>query len=502
MIDWNTIGQDEINSLRHQGAATTKTNVKERSNIENHILYLHFLTEKNGEQKYIADQIINKITPLCQKIGIEEPIEIDNIYKSVIDGLAIFNSKNTFTYVKKEDFSDNLIEESRKIYETGKFVDFILETWNKEWYQDTHIIQFVLLQAASNYITNPEDGLHLYVAGNTGLGKSMSVEEALTYLPPTMQVTSKFTPQWLYYGSKNNRLTGKQILFTDDTTFGEEFAGNLRNMLSGWLKGVTKDSVGKDGEPLVLQVPPRITLILTSVDGITKESHEGQDESRYTTMEIKRNKDDITNIKMFMQTPKPDIKHEKEIIQGIWSLITDVEVECPYKFDKIDVYKHSHGKIEESIAKHNLGFRELKKYRTMVMANALLHNRTVVNEDDIRDIGKILTYCNFMIKNDTPGFTQNEMIIKEVLEQHPTPLTIAEITMYSKLTQPMVYTALRGKNGNFDNPKGGLLSKGVNLDIFKDNDGRINLKIKSMITSENMPLSKIVKSETAIPMEF
>lgn len=491
-IEWNKITPQEYEKFINFGAAVTPKTVT-NDNIVYAIIYLKS-KEKTG------DEIIKSISKCADKLEmtIEETYQL---YEDTIAGITTYNSINNPVIVniqKEQEIPENIMKEAKDIYYSGKFIDYILTSWNKVWYKDTQVIRFISLISASNYVINAEDGLHTYISGDSGIGKSDSVKQTFKFLLKNFYLASKFTTHWIFYGSKNGTLHEKQILLNDDTTFDGEQAAIMRNMLSGWMDGVTRERVSEGGEPETLRVPPRVTLILTSVDGISKKDSEGQDESRYTTIQLNRSKQEEKEIKLFMQEPKKDISHELEVIHAIWSLMKDTEITLPNRYDTIPIYKHMFGNIEKNLTDHDLTFRELKKYRTMLMANALLHGRKNVTEEDEKEINEIMSHCIMMIKNTIRGLSKNESIILEYLEKTNESKTSAEIS--KEVNIPNVYDAIRGKAGSFTSPTGGLM-KIYPIEVTRDVDGKTRLKLLKYESKQKIN-NRTDKSNEEIPIIF
>jgi len=502
MLNFEEITPEEYKKFILYGAGVNIGNTTSKTPKE----YIQYVIMYLNSKEKTGDEIIHTISPLCKKINITDVKDVEILYNETLFGIINYKSINNpvlLNIQKEYEIPEEIMKEAKEIYKSGKFIDYIMKAWNKSWYKDLQVIRFVLLIAISNYVINAEDGLHLYVAGDSGTGKSDSVRNALHFLIRKLYVASKFTKTWIYYGSKNESLHEKQIILNDDTTFDEEHAAILRNMLSSWLEGATRETVDKSGEPQTLTVPKRVTLILTSVNGISQQDSEGQDESRYTTMLIKRTKQDENEIKMFMQTKKIEILHELEVIHAIWTLIEETEVELPFKYTTIPVYKHKTGSIEKSMVEHNLTFRELKKYRTMLMCNALLHGRKNVTKEDEKEINEhIITYCSLMESNTEKPMTEKERIIDEYMKKQIEYKSIAEIeteTGVKNATAPLF-----GRSGGINKQIGGLCKIRA-IEVIRDQDGKNKLKYlkepsikpiiehivkkgnKNVINKENLP---------------
>ncbi len=244
------------------------------------------------------------------------------------------------------------------------------------------------------------------------------------------------------------------LVFSDDTVLSENVAALYRNMLTSWFTGVDRGSVTNQ-DARTLHIPARISLILTAVESMVRETDEGQDESRFLTLEVRRTTEQMKKIRDFVQEPHPDVGPDLDIIYAVWSLITPGVVAL-------------HKKIETEIP-----IREFKRYLTLAQSHALLCNRTTTTDADFLAIDQFLTYSKPMINSTTPGFLRNEMVIMQCLVdgKHKTAQEIQDST---GLTIQAVYKALRGKEGTFQNPKGGLMSKEPKLEYARESVPGIN----------------------------
>jgi hypothetical protein len=113
-------------------------------------------------------------------------------------------------------------------------------------------------------------------------------------------------------------------------------------------------------------------------------------------------------------------------------------------------------KIHRTIER-NVPIRELKRFLTMVQSHALLCNRTETTEADFSAIDQFLSYSKPMIDSETPAFTRKEAVVLQCLSSKP--MTVSEIVDATGMSNLDVYRALRGTEGSFSNPHGGLMQK-------------------------------------------
>ena len=304
-----------------------------------------------------------------------------------------------------------IAEAARKIYESGGFPQYCIDIFRKVWLGDDHILMAILLTAANIRVLNAKDGIHLFVNGPTQSGKSDSVKKSLLFVPPSDRLTKTFSDMYLYHANKVGDLHEGMLVFSDDTVLSENVAALYRNMLTSWFTGVDRGSVTNQ-DARTLHIPARISLILTAVESMVRETDEGQDESRFLTLEVRRTTEQMKKIRDFVQEPHPDVGPDLDIIYAVWSLITPGVVAL-------------HKKIETEIP-----IREFKRYLTLAQSHALLCNRTTTTDADFLAIDQFLTYSKPMINSTTPGFLRNEMVIMQCLVdgKHKTAQEIQDST--------------------------------------------------------------------------
>ncbi|MCX6690767.1 MAG: hypothetical protein NTW33_01625, partial [Methanoregula sp.] len=311
----------------------------------------------------------------------------------------------------------------------------------KVWLGDTHILTGILLTAANMRVLNAKDGIHLHILGTTQSGKSDSVKAAMQFVHPANKMIKTFSAKYLFYA--DDELPPSTIVFSDDTTFDPETASLYRNMLTSWFTGVTRGIVVNHAKKDT-HIPARVSLILTSVESVVQEGDDAQDESRFLSLEVRRTPKQMAEIRAFVQEDHPDIKLSLYVVNAVWESITPRNVKIHKVIDK------------------DIPIREFKRYLTLVQSHALLCNRVTTTDDDFLAIDQFLTYSKPMINNTTPAFTRKEAAVLKCLTKNKK--TVAEIVKESGMCIQDVYRAVRGRNGTFQSPKGGLMVKEPRLE--------------------------------------
>ena len=401
--------------------------------------------------------------------GPNDPLEAQ--YKFVTGALHAEKMKNNNAYmavVSKEMVKthernmQDLEIEARTIYNSGKFIQECRKEFAKQWYNDTYMLDFILLMGASLRVSNAFEGIHLHISGDTQSGKSAGAKTAMKFLAQNATMTRTFTPKAIFYSGEDGSLHEGMVVLCDDTTQSPEIAEVYRNILTSWFDGVERDSVNM-GKKVTLKVPARVSLIMTNVESVARETDDGQDESRYLTIEVRRTVEEMERIFQFVQEEAREFDVNQMImLRMVWDNMpaqTDIKLHRKFEFQGT--------------------MRESKRFLTMIQAHALLCGRDTTNESDVDEVSKLMTYAKRMVNSNTAPLTRNETALLATLT--PEWETCPEVSARLKTTRDKIYIAIRGNRGSFDNPTGGLLKK----------EPRFETKVTSEVGETNLRLIRL-----------
>lgn len=364
--------------------------------------------------------------------------DIDKIVEFVAKRPAGFRERKISKPAPAIVTAPDIQKEAKELYERGGFIEYCETAFNKVWYGDAHILRGILYVEAVARVSNAQFGVHLHISGDTQSGKSQSVKKALKFLHPNDKLSRTFSMKYLFYAPPDI-LHRNTVIFSDDTEFDEETARFFRGILTSWEEGSERGVVDNQ-KARDLKIPPRVSVILTSIDDVCQETDDAQDESRFMTLEIKRSAQDITAIKKFVQESHPDISHELAVIHAVWEMIPETIVT-----------RH------EPISDDTLTMREFYRYLEIIMAHALLCNRTTTTTADYDAVQKFLANSKAMVNSTTAALTRKEAAVRCILTEDKQ--TVADISKKTGMSIQNVYLAVRGRDGTFQNPRGGLMKK-------------------------------------------
>ena len=358
----------------------------------------------------------------------------------------------------EEQSTAELSEKAKKIWESGKFIEYIKETFRKYWCGDEHIAVWVVIQHVNAHIKNPDVGIHLHITGPSGGGKSDSVKAALKLLPKDKTIIGSFTRRGIIY-LMSTLTPGKTILHDDHIADEDEMELN-RAILSGWLDGYVYHSV-EDGKPKEMYIPNRISRIVTNTETLSHEFSCGQDESRFVQIEIYRNDETARSIVEFIQEPHAEPKEDIDTCRTILRMIAEQN-------SKISIPKLDTNQIPDLKQ-----IRRVKQEMTVRRCIAIMNGRTEATDDDINTANMYMGYTLRMLSPELPGLGRNEKYVYDIIYKYfseskgTASISIPDLQMRTngKLTSSRFYDSLRGDGGTFDNPSGGLLKKVPGLHI-------------------------------------
>jgi hypothetical protein len=353
-----------------------------------------------------------------------------------------------------------------------QFPEHLCKIFSKIWCGDEKLMKWIAIIFANGFVSNADEGLHLYVSGPSGMGKSEGIKAALKLLPKDNVISGGFSRKAILYHAKN--FPSGSVLFQDDHIYDKDEMELNRAILAGWKESYDYFTVDKQTDRKI-SLPKRLTRIVTNISAISEEASEGQDSSRFITIEINRSQDQLREIYNFLMVDEQkDITEDLPLIMEVWNDIKKGgEIKVPYK---VDIQCK-----DEGLSK----LREVKKFLTTIKSIATLRGHCNATLADFYEAAEMFNYLTLMQTNvyDTPSKCELEVLqaIKDLtLKTHF--CTVAEIcNQFPKKNQPSIYAALRGGHGGtFQEPTGGLLTKIPELRataIYDKETGRHNTEL-------------------------
>jgi hypothetical protein len=183
------------------------------------------------------------------------------------------------------------IGEAEEILSNGDIMGYFLNEFRQLHAGQEIACRVVVLTSVCQNVIH-SNGIHPKPSGVRGCGKSSAISAALRLLPSAYVHTESFSPKALFY---DDTLLPGTIIFSDDTTPGEDTVGLLKATISRFHEGNNYKTVVHQ-QPKILKIPSETVFILTSV----QESDDDQMRDRQYLIPLEKNEETNKNFVKFL----------------------------------------------------------------------------------------------------------------------------------------------------------------------------------------------------------
>lgn len=357
------------------------------------------------------------------------------------------------------------VTEAERILKHGKPFDYFIETFKLDHEGDLTAARCMALVFAASAVANG-DGLHCYLSGNSGRGKSHAAETMFRQLPERFRYDRAFSDKYLYYAANGGGLKEGAVIMVDDQTMSDTIQEIFKVAVSHYRSGVKYGTV-MNQKPVTLEMPQCISWVLLKVDDpgddqvmnrlIQARIDEGDDKIRASAQKIQEK---------YIGLDKKKVKNERQeviICQHMWGEIkgNPVAVDIPCAgFTKFHDY-------------HNLRNHEL--FFNLIMSHAVIHQfqrETIgittdevpiirANKDDFKEAKLIFEALYAFGGQRWNTLRSEDTILNTLLTIRPQEgfFTVKELAEVSGLSDRECRRALNGRKGKGGDTLGGLLQK-------------------------------------------
>lgn len=223
-----------------------------------------FEFDKKTSRSIVTDLInyykkLNRTRPLCNSTNGASSCCISGCEE--IDPEDIDDDEHDFDQetLKRAD------EEAEHILSTGNPIKYIKESVSRIHVGDEDTTESMCISTAGQSILNTA-GIQIAVNGESGSGKSDVAKSYLHHLPRKWKRTTSLSSKALYYMNLRAGMT----IYSDDTDMDEDLATIFKQSTTNYQEQ-TYRTIVKDHDKKVLSIPPRINLLLTSVESHVSE---------------------------------------------------------------------------------------------------------------------------------------------------------------------------------------------------------------------------------------
>ncbi len=153
---------------------------------------------------------------------------------------------------------------AKEVLEHGDPVRYFLDAFEAEHVGDTTLAHCLVMSIASQAVRNVK-GLHVYVTGESGKGKSSGMTAMLRQVPEECRLAERMSNKALYYSDDINPGT---VLLLDDIALSEELQEILKEATSKFTEPVRMRTVDTDRKVRRYTVPERCAWWLANVSAL------------------------------------------------------------------------------------------------------------------------------------------------------------------------------------------------------------------------------------------
>ncbi len=153
---------------------------------------------------------------------------------------------------------------AREVLEGGDPVAYFLDCFGEDHVGDRVLARCLIASIASQTIRNTK-GLHVYVTGESGKGKSSGMTAMLRQVPEESRLAERMSNKALYYSDDINPGT---VLLLDDIALSEELQEVLKESTSKYTERIRMRAVNKDRKVQHFSIPERCAWWLANVSAL------------------------------------------------------------------------------------------------------------------------------------------------------------------------------------------------------------------------------------------
>ncbi len=364
---------------------------------------------------------------------------------------------------------ESIEREADRILREGEPFDFFCRTFSLDHEGDRTAARCMAMVFASSSVANG-DGLHCYLSGSSGRGKSHAAETMFRQLPDEYRYDRAFSDKYLFYAgnSAESGLKPGVVILLDDQTLSEAVEEVFKVAVSKFSDGVVYGTVFSQ-KPVTLKMPPRIAWVLLKVD----DPGDDQAMNRLIQARIQETEEKVRDSAKKIQEKYRNLerrnigcdRREIRICRAMWTRIKSecvaVEVPCAGHVIFADF---------ENLRNHELFFN-------LIMAHAVIHRRQREEigrtEDDIpiiqaieadyKEAKLIFESLHSFGGQQHNTLTNEDRVIKSLIDLDLVDgiFTVRQVAESIKLSHKTVHRAINGResSGKSRGSMGGLLEK-------------------------------------------
>ncbi|WP_048152476.1 hypothetical protein, partial [Methanolacinia paynteri] len=174
------------------------------------------------------------------------------------------NEDEENTRRKRSSFPEKTLEKAAEILKNGDPVKFMLETFSKFHVGDQTLAECLVMSIASQSVMNTK-GLHVFVSGESGKGKSDACRAMLELVPKDNRLSGKVSDKALYY---NRDLKPETVFLFDDSHLSEDVCEIIKSATTSFREKIEYQTLTTDRQLRIYNIPERCVWWVAKVESI------------------------------------------------------------------------------------------------------------------------------------------------------------------------------------------------------------------------------------------
>jgi hypothetical protein len=356
------------------------------------------------------------------------------------------------------------------VLKTGNPFEYFLNTFSLDHEGDLTAARTMALVFASSAVANG-DGLHCYLSGASGRGKSHAAEIMFKQLAEEYRYNRTFSDKYLFYAAKDQKsgLREGVVLLIDDHTMSEPVQELFKVAVTKYAdpEGLVYGTIMSQN-PITLKMPGRINWVLLKVDEpgddqvmnrlIQARIQETEEKIRDSAKKIQEKYRNLTN--RSIKIDRIEIRVCREMWRMIKASLVTVEVPCAGHVIFTDYENlRNHELFFNLIMAHTVIFRLQRETIGQTLDHIPIIRATEADYKEAKDIFDALHLFGGQ-KHNT--LTNEDAVITALLKMRPENgiFTIRKVAEFAGLKYQTCYRAIHGRSsGKVMEKLGGLLEK-------------------------------------------
>lgn len=337
---------------------------------------------------------------------------------------------------------EEVARKADEMLSTGDPLRFIVDTFGLDHEGDRVVAECLARSLASRSVINSK-GLHVSITGESGKGKSHTVDTMLQQVPDELRLDGRMSDKALFYVEG---LRPGSVIALDDISLSDQMQEILKGVTTSFQKPFRYRTVSKDRTGQVCTIPERCVWWVAKVEG----SGDDQVWNRMLTVWIDDSEEQdakvlarTLNDAQQMPSTRPQMRDEVQVCQEIWRRLCPSWVVIPYaeriRFQSSENRRNPDMLLD--LIKTNAVL--MQKQRDMSEVDGM--SCVIATEEDFFAASRLFAALHGDSGGQVTKLTRKEAeLIDALRDMHLEEMTIAQLQTATSWSHSVIYKMLHG----------------------------------------------------------